>query len=387
MSTARRAERRTTLLALDGNSLAHRAYHAYSASRMTGPDGQPIWAVYGFLALLAGVCDKVKPDAIVVGFDGHDNVRKRRYPDYKATRSEKPEELVVQLDAIPRALEQLGVKVERPRGWEADDVVASWSVAAEAAGWQTIVATSDRDAFSLITDRCAVMRLKNGLDNAVFYTPARLFKEYGVTPAQYLDFAALRGDTSDNLPGATGIGEKTAAKLLAALGTVDAAYASPAAARKAIGESGFRKLEAGQDNYRRNVELMHQRRDLPVTLDGALLAGLDEQRLVQTLHELGLPSLVGRLSAQLTSGRTPVRSRTATRPRGQVIDGSGDDRGRQTSPPAPAVDAPPLPEAPTDDRGPSRSRVTVTLNPDGTDPRLAPGSAAHRRPDPWPLTV
>ena len=359
-----RKDRRTTLLALDGNSLAHRAYHAYGASRMTDESGRPIWAVYGFLTLLAGVCDKISPDAVIVGFDGDDNVRKQRYPDYKATRSEKPKELTDQLAAIPTLLTRMGVAVDHPRGWEADDVVASWAAAAEAGGWQTIVATSDRDAFSLITDRCAVMRLKNGLDNAVFYTPERLRSEYGITPEQYIDFSALRGDTSDNLPGIDGIGEKTAAKLLQAFPGVVEALAAPGAAKAAIGDAGARRLQDGQANWKRNIELMAQRRDLPVELDRSRLSNLDEAQALDALRAAGLGSLAGRVGTHLLAAAQAPR--TAARPKGEVVTAS-------ETPPVPAP-SPPEAAAPS-----VRTRRT--------DPRLAPASAIHRRPAEWPLTV
>src|SRR5680860_438180 len=145
------------LLAVDGNSLVHRAYHAY------GETG----AVYGFLALLAAICDLSGPDAVVVGFDCRDgNDRKRRCAYYKANRAEKDSGLVTALAEVPEVLTELGVHVVCVPGQEADDVLGSAAATAEADAWRCVLATSDRDAFGLISDRTSVLRLRNGLANA-----------------------------------------------------------------------------------------------------------------------------------------------------------------------------------------------------------------------------
>lgn len=304
------------LLAVDGNSLAHRAYHAYERSGMTNTAGQPVWTVYGFGALLAGICDKTGPDALVVGFDADaaTSARRSAYPDYKANRAPKDDALSTQLDAIAALLVDLGVSVVVADGWEADDVVGSAAAAAEAAGWRAVIATSDRDAFALITEQTAVLRLVSGLDNAQWLTPDALVDRYGVRPQDYLSYAALRGDRSDNLPGVDGIGEKTAARLLAAT-TVEAALADPAVADAAIGRAYAAKLAAGAADWRRNLEIMAIRRDLPIDLDAARLPAADAATITRTLAAWGLPGLARRLTGALAGAEpSPARPAGPVRP-------------------------------------------------------------------------
>jgi 5'-3' exonuclease len=300
------------LLAVDGNSLAHRAWHAYERSGMTAPDGRPIFAVYGFLALLAGIVDKTRPDALVVGFDDRtSSARRDRYPAYKAGRAAKDPDLYAQLDDIAAVLNALAVTVIVPAGLEADDVLGSAAAAAEQAGWRCVIATSDKDAFALITDTTTVLRLVSGLDNAQEITPAGLAGLYGgVTPDQWLDYVALVGDTSDNLPGVAGIGPKTAPKLLNQLGTVDAALADPAATAAAIGRAAAAKVAA--DDARtvlaRNRDIMALVRELPVdphtcrpTVTAATVAAV--------LRGRHLPSLVDRVTAALCPPAPPAGRR------------------------------------------------------------------------------
>lgn len=326
----------TTLLALDGNSLLHRAYHAYAASAMTRKDGSPVFAVYGFMALFNGILEKTGADAVLVGFDDHEhNERKVRWPQYKAQREAKAEDLYTQMAAVRTLLGELGIACIVSPGWEADDVIASAAALAEDRGWKTIVATSDRDAFSLISEQTTCLRLVSGLDNAVELTPAALVDKYGILPHQYTDYAALRGDKSDNLPGVTGIGEKTAAKLLQAMGSVQAALDDRDATVAAIG-SFAKRLFDGADNWRLNVEVMTQRRDLELDLAATLIADLDVADLTRVLHAAELPNLVSRFAATL-GGRTRRADRTG--------------RGR----PVGAPGGPPTPPPPTDEPGADRS--------------------------------
>lgn len=215
-----------TLLAVDGNSLAHRAYHAYKqriGEWFKSEQGDPLWAVYGFWALLVGICNKVQPDRILLGFDDPGfNRRKTIHPDYKGQRPPKPADLVSQLEAIQQLGRDLGLHVVMLDGWEADDVVGSASTQAKTHGWRSIVATSDRDAYQLVDTNTRLLRLGSGLANATFMDPDTITKETGVTPSRYVEYAALRGDVSDNLPGVDGIGPKTASKVVNHLSVFDA---------------------------------------------------------------------------------------------------------------------------------------------------------------------
>jgi 5'-3' exonuclease len=214
------------LLAVDGNSLVHRSYHAQAASGLRTVDGRPIWALRGLVGQLVAAVERIGPDAVVVGFDDpHSSVRRERWPQYKATRTDKLPTLVDQLELAVTVLRQLGVAVVIPTGLEADDVLASCAQYARTVDAATVIMTSDRDSFALIDDHTSVLRIINGgVEASPLLTPARLVTLLGVRPDQYQDFAALRGDPSDNLPGVRGIGPKTAAKLLMVLGSARAAF-------------------------------------------------------------------------------------------------------------------------------------------------------------------
>jgi DNA polymerase-1 len=292
-----------TLLALDGNSLAHRAFHAYG--RIDAFGGEPRGGLYGFVTLLCAICDKVGADAVVVGFDCRTgSERRRRHPEYKANRAEKDAALYELLDEAPTVLVELGVPVIVPQGWEADDVIGSAARSAEDAGWRCVIATSDRDAFGLISDTTMVLRLRNGLDSAVEMTPAVLHREVGVAPEQYVEFAALRGDTSDNIQGIPGIGPSRAKALLTAFPTVAAAVDDPMGCRsvlgKNLGQALIDDLASDQSVFRRNVDLMSIRRDLPVDLDACTLSATPE-RIASCLTAWELGGLVGRACVALAA--------------------------------------------------------------------------------------
>lgn len=262
-----------TVLAVDGNSLAHRGYHAYAARR---EDGDLVGAgLYGFLALLAAVVDIVRPAATVIGFDcRQDSVRKDHWPDYKNQRPDKPEVLDALLDEIPVALDALGACVVIHRGFEADDVCGSVAATAATARHRCVVATSDQDAFALVSDSTTVLRIRSGMHRAQHYDTTRLRRELGIDPGQYTEFSALRGDTSDNLPGISGIGPKRARDLLRRYATVADAVADPLGCRSVLGPVVGQTLiddhRADDSVFRRNVELMTMATDLDIDLDAAV---------------------------------------------------------------------------------------------------------------------
>jgi DNA polymerase-1 len=295
------------LLAVDGNSLGHRAFYAYERRGDRTPDGRAWWAVYGFVSLLVGIIDRTSPDAVVVGFDDRNGcARHDRYPDYKGDRGERREELYEQLNALPALLGELGIAVSIPEKLEADDVLASASVTAERAGWKCVLATSDKDSFGLITDATTVLRLMSGgLDQAVRMTPAALFERYHVQPEQWRDYATLIGDKSDHLPGVTGIGEKTAVKLLTACGTLDAALADPDGARRAIGAAGAAKLTSEQAGHAiaLNRDMMTPVFDVPIEPARCRPARTVDQ-ITATLDRWHLTMLADRAALALST-RTP----------------------------------------------------------------------------------
>ena len=263
------------VLAVDGNSLVHRSFHAQAGS------GQRDWAVRGLLTQLVAAVDRVRPAVLVVGFDDPDaSERRDRWPSYKAQRGEKLDTLVAQLEAAARVLRRLGIAVVVPPGLEADDVLASAAAAAPGVGARTVVVTSDRDAFALIDEHTTVLRVINGgVEASPMMTAERLVLLLGVRPEQYRDFAALRGDPSDNLPGVRGIGPRTAARLLtefgSARGAFDALAADPGAVSKQLGAGVVRRLAApgAQEAWQLNCQVMTMHCDVPLDLDPATGAG------------------------------------------------------------------------------------------------------------------
>jgi DNA polymerase-1 len=277
------------VLVIDGNSLVHRSFHAMASS------AQPDWAVRGLLTQLVAAIDRVRPTAVVVGFDDAGRSRRReRWPAYKAHRTEKLPTLVEQLERAIAVMRELGLAVVVPDGLEADDVSASAAALARRAGGSSVVVTSDRDAFALIDEHTSVLRIINGgVDASPLITPERLVLLLGVRPEQYRDFAALRGDPSDNLPGVRGIGPRTAARLLAEFGCASAAFADPDAVRHRLGASVATRLSAGgaREAWELNCQLMAMHDDVPLGTDlatgpGVLPVAADSVTAVFTAQNL-----------------------------------------------------------------------------------------------------
>lgn len=281
---------RPILLAIDGNSLVHRAFHSQAATGLRGADDRPLWAIRGLLTQLVAAVDRVGPAAIVVGFDDPDtSLRKQRWPQYKAGRVDKLDTLICQLAEAVEVLREMGLAVVVPPGLEADDVLASVARFGRESGAETVIVTSDRDAFALIDDTTRVLRIINGgVDASPLLTPARFVTMQGITPAQYRDFAALRGDPSDNLPGVRGFGPKTAGRLLTELGSVRAAFDELAAGgdrvTAAIGPALAARLAEAEARatWELNCQIMAMHDDIPLELsltDGPGVLPLPAERV------------------------------------------------------------------------------------------------------------
>lgn len=271
-----------TLLVIDGNSVLHRSFHAGARTSYRTADGRPGWAVRGLLEQLVAAVSRSCADAVVVGFDDPEvSVRRERWPAYKAQRPDKPGTLTSQLTDAAELLSAMGVPVSIPTGLEADDVLASAARTAREAGWRTVLATSDRDAFALIDDNTRVLRLINGgVDASPMITPERLVLLTGVTPAQYRDLAALRGDPADNLPGVRGIGKTIGSRLLAEFGSAAALFedldAGGDRCRRCLGQAVTARLSeaAAREIWALNRRVMSMQDDLDLGLhltQGALL--------------------------------------------------------------------------------------------------------------------
>lgn len=283
---AESSERRL-LLAVDAPSLLHRNHHARAHTRLMDRSGRPAWALHGMLRQIIEAIESFAPDLVVFGIDDRaTSMREEMYPDYKAGRPPKDPELVDQLERAGAMLDALGMATVTPSGLEADDVNASAAAWAVANDWNCVLVTSDRDSFAHISDHTSVLRVINGGINASpLLTPARLHTLYGVAAEHYLDFAALRGDSSDNLPGVPGIGEKTAPVLLEQMGSMRAVWAdiehnegkmlvatldswSAETGERRLGSMLLKRLLApgAKERYDFNVALMSGREDVDLML-------------------------------------------------------------------------------------------------------------------------
>ncbi|MFI9562016.1 DNA polymerase I [Streptomyces rishiriensis] len=211
---------RPRLMLMDGHSLAYRAFFALPAENFTTATGQPTNAIYGFASMLANTLRDESPTHFAVAFDvSRKTWRSEEFTEYKANRSKTPDEFKGQVELIGELLDAMHVSRFAVDGFEADDVIATLATQAEAAGFEVLIVTGDRDSFQLVSEHTTVLYPTKGVSELTRFTPEKVFEKYALTPAQYPDFAALRGDPSDNLPGIPGVGEKTAAKWINQFGS------------------------------------------------------------------------------------------------------------------------------------------------------------------------
>jgi DNA polymerase I len=263
VSAAATGPRRTILL-LDGHSLAFRAFYALPDTLRT-QTGQLTNAVYGFTSMLIKLLADRRPDAIVVAFDkGRDVARTAAYADYKANRSEPPEEFRPQVELIKQVLAALEVPVVEVPGVEADDVLATLARRAVGDGFHAYVVTGDRDAMQLVDEHLTVLYTLRGISEMAEMTPAAVEDRYGVGPASYVEVAALRGDNSDNLPGVPGVGDKTAAKLVRQFGSIAGIYAH---LHEVSGKKVPAMLAEHRPQVETNREVMRLRDDVGLELE------------------------------------------------------------------------------------------------------------------------
>ena len=211
------------LLAVDGDSLAHRAYHALP-KQIRRAEGRPANMIVGFANMLVGLWEIVEPRTVFVGFDTLTTPTYRHvaFPAYQSGR-EFPDDLLEQLDLLPQLVSALGFGYAKEPGYEADDFLGAVVASEEKKKRSVVVATSDRDLFQLVSERTTVLQPVRGVSEIAWIRPPEVRERYGVEPKQVPDFIALRGDPSDRLPGAKGVGPKTAASILAQYGTLEAA--------------------------------------------------------------------------------------------------------------------------------------------------------------------
>ncbi len=304
MSPARTASKKTqagqagdskpTLMLLDGNSLAYRAFYALPAENFKTQGGMTTNAVYGFTAMLINLLRDESPTHVAAAFDvSRQTFRSERYPEYKANRSSTPDEFHGQIDVTKEVLAALGITVLAEPGFEADDLIATLATQAEKEGYRVLVVTGDRDSLQLVTDDVTVLYPIKGVSELTRFTPATVVEKYGLTPAQYPDFAALRGDPSDNLPGIPGVGEKTASKWIIEYGSLQALVDDVDSVRGKVGDA----LRANLASVVRNRELTDLVRDVPLaqTPDTLRMQPWDRDQIHQLFDHLEFRVLRDRL--------------------------------------------------------------------------------------------
>ncbi|MBE5809926.1 MAG: DNA polymerase I [Clostridiales bacterium] len=280
-----------TFLIVDGNSLMHRAYHALP---LMDADGIYTNAIYGFLNMLLKVIKEENVRYIAVCFDEHGpTFRHTAYPDYKAGRSATPDELRQQFRTIRELLTDIGVKWYTLMGWEADDLLGTLSLKAEEDA-RPLLLTGDRDALQLVDGKTELMFTRKGISETILFTPARVHEEYGFSPEQVTDWKGLAGDSSDNISGIPGVGDKTAVKLLQKYGTLENILASTAQEKGKLRE----KLETWPDQARMCKELATIRRDAPVDFKLADCRLPDLKQAIPALKKLRLNALIKRISGE-----------------------------------------------------------------------------------------
>ncbi|WP_329319311.1 DNA polymerase I [Streptomyces sp. NBC_01262] len=276
---------RPRLLLLDGHSLAYRAFYALPVENFSTATGQPTNAIYGFTSMLANTLRDEKPTHLAVAFDvSRKTWRFDEFPEYKATRSKTPDEFRSQVELIGELLDSMSVKRFAVEGFEADDVIATLATQAEALGYEVLIVTGDRDAFQLVSDHVTVLYPTKGVSELTRFTPEKVVEKYGLTPAQYPDFAALRGDPSDNLPGIPGVGEKTAAKWITQFGSFADLVERVDEVKGKAGEN----LRAHLDAVKLNRRLTEMVRDvaLPCGPEGLVREPYDRAALTVVLEAL-----------------------------------------------------------------------------------------------------
>jgi DNA polymerase I len=245
------AGRRPRLLLLDGHSLAYRAFFALPVENFSTTTGQPTNAVYGFTSMLINVLRDEQPTHLAVAFDvGRKTFRSEIFAEYKANRAESPTDFRGQVSLIQEVLGALRVPVITAEGYEADDVIATLTVQAVEQGMDVAICTGDRDALQLVNPHVTVLYPRKGVSDLTRFTPEEVETKYGLTPTQYPDFAALRGDPSDNLPSIPSVGEKTAAKWVREYGSLDALVDQVDTVKGKVGEKLREHLSSVLQNRR-----------------------------------------------------------------------------------------------------------------------------------------
>jgi DNA polymerase I len=288
------AERRPILMLIDGPSIVYRAYFAMMQTPLTTSDGMLVTGIFGFLNIVLRGMQDLKPDYAIVSFDlGKPQFRFDAYPDYKAGRPSMPDDLRAQFPIVRELVTMMGMPIRELEGYEADDVIGTLALEAAAAGVDTYIVSGDLDGLQLVNDHIRLFTTRMGVANTVVYDEARVMERYGLRPDQMLDYKALKGDTSDNIPGVPGVGEKTAVTLLQQFGSLDALYENLDEVKGKLRE----RLAEHRESAFLSRKVGRIVLDLPVALDleTARTGRYDRRAVAQRLRELEFRSLIDRL--------------------------------------------------------------------------------------------
>lgn len=291
------------LILVDGNALFHRAYHAIP--HLTNAEGLATNAVYGFTNILLKVFNDLKPDYAVIAWDKSSKTfRKELYPEYKATRVRQPDDLYAQIPLVKELVSVLNLPFVELANYEADDIIGT--LAAQAKGVETVVVTGDRDELQLVSETTKVDLYNPSTGSSVMYDLAAMRERYGMTPTQFIDLKALKGDASDNIPGVPGVGEKTAMDLIGRYGSLDGVY-------EHLDEQKGKLLERLRDN--KELAYLSQKLstivcDAPVTLDlvAAEVGKYHKEATHELFRRLGFKSLLAKLPAEMKDENATVPS-------------------------------------------------------------------------------
>jgi len=280
-------------MAIDGNSIVNRAF--FGIRHLSASDGTPTNAIYGFLAILQRLLAEESPDALCVTFDlPAPTFRHERYKEYKAHRKSMPEDLVVQMPILKDVLDAMNIKCYELAGWEADDLLGTLAKVCENDGWECVIVTGDKDTLQLVTDKTRVkhIKTKGGQTETKNYTPDVFIEEYNFKPEMIVDLKALMGDSSDNIPGVAGVGEKTAMELVQKFGYITDIY-------KNIDELDIKdtlknKLNAGKDSAELSYELAEIKVDAPFNFspNDSIRKEFDNDRLYELFKRLRFISFI-----------------------------------------------------------------------------------------------
>ncbi len=299
--------KRPKILILDANALLHRAWHALPP--LTSPDGKVVNAAYGMASVSLKLIKEEKPDIFIACWDTEAaTFRHEAYKEYKATRKEQPDELYDQVPVAKEILATLGIPSVEKDGYEADDLLGTFAVRAVKDGYDARIVTGDRDALQLIAPHIDVLTFKKGVSETKLFTAKEVQEEYGIAPTQLVDWKALRGDTSDNIPGVPGIGEKTASELLKKFKTLEGVFKAAKDPKSDIATGIRKKLIEGEKSGRKALTLVGIELDVPIkTKITDLKSSLDREAFIQTAATYGFRSLITRLPQDEATSHVGVR--------------------------------------------------------------------------------